>query len=226
MLAAKRVKGFRGFAVGLVFAGAWGAAAAFAIHQFSPVKLAPEWLRVVEIGGIVGGGLFLIHQPPLTRMFLALRRKAAWSNILFWPLLVAYHVLAFPGVLVARVAGLVAFNRDAAGELAKKRAEKREKGEPDQSGACPWEGRVVAEYPVEFHGGQWSPEETIFEIHEDWRVSSEHLRFWGWVDHEGSVREGAGAGEDDAGRQTPVLATLRGESCWIGAKKIGTFRKG
>ncbi len=88
---------------------------------------------------------------------------------------------------------------------------------------------MVATGPVAFRDGEWEAEETIFEIHEDWRVSTDRIRYWGWVDQDGNVREGAGDPTAGAGGDARLVAVLRpsrrGTGCFVGEQQIGELRK-
>ncbi len=228
MIAAKRIRGtFLGFLAGLLLSALWAALVAIAIVRATRLGDGRDFWQQVrlggEIGGIAGAGLFLFYQPPLGRAFFALFDRIPFTGVLLFPLLVAYHVLAFPGVLAGRLLGAVAWApRAGAGTTGAARGDRA--AEP-----CPYEGRVVATAPVAFRNAQWTAEETLFRIHEDGRVSTDELAYWGWVDGSGTVREGTGDPTAGAGGDARVVATLersgRGTGCFVGKQRIGELRR-
>jgi hypothetical protein len=228
MIAAKRIRGTLGGVVaGLILAAIWGALVGCGVVHFTVLGAGRSFgaqLRYGgEIGGIAGAALFLFYQPPLGRAFFALFNRVPLSGALLFPVLVAYHALAFPGVLIGRAFGAVRW----AGKPGSRPTASA--SGPSATERCPFEGRVVAKGPVAFRNEEWTAAEPIFEIHEDWRISSEKLRFWGWVDGAGNVHEGTGDPTAGAGSDANVVAVLkqsrRGVTCFADDRPIGILQK-
>jgi hypothetical protein len=226
MHAVKRIQGtVRGFLAGLILCGLWGAAVTGAILVFTSVGHAltdGEKLRyAAEIGGIAGGGLFLFFQPPLGKVIHGMFSHLPHATLIFSPLYLAYYVGAFPGLLLARLVKQVAWAPRVAAAAAVAAP-----GAPATSRGCPWEGRIVATEVIEFRDQVFPPNETVFEIHEDWRVSTAKLRFWGWVDPQGKVHEGAG--DPSAAVDAPVVGVIgkgrQGVGCYIGERLVGVLK--
>jgi hypothetical protein len=214
MLAAKQLRpSFKNFLVGLVLAGAWGAALALGIHLLTKMGHHLRWKPAVEIGAIAASGLYLLHQPPVGKLW----GKLHWYLAL--PFSLVYHVGAFPGLLVGRIAGLLDFaphgaSAAAGGKAAQKRL---------IQGLSQYTGRIVAEGEVAFLDMELTRGETVFEIHEDGRTSSEKVRFWGWVDENGGVHEGAGTADNAV--DAKVIAQIKNDACFVGSKRIGYWEK-
>ena len=212
----------RSFFLGLPLAAAWGTVLflvlELATRMGHGLAFGAQLRRALEIGGVLAGALFLLYQPPLDRAYFGLGRKVPASGIVFLPFWLAYHVAAFPGVLIGRVAGLLRFAPHGSGGAAGSAAA----APPKRGETCPFKGRVVAEEPTAFRGGEWSPGETMFEIKEDWRVVTQKIRYWGFIDRKGDVREGTSP-EEDGGK--PVVASVRLSGDKPGVY-VGTYRLG
>jgi hypothetical protein len=222
MLAARRLApSFRSFVLGLILAAAWGSVLFLVLFLVTGMghglgfggKL--RW--AVEIGGVVSGVLFLLYQAPLNRPFFALCSKVPRSGAVFFPLWIAYHLGAFPGLLIGRVAGLLRFAGKGAGGVDAPATATRRRGD-----ACPFEGRVIAEEETAFRDTEWTRGETIFEVKADWRVVTEKVRYWGVIDEKGDIREAS----DEKGK---VVASIRlaGEApgAYVGTFRLGGFKK-
>ncbi len=114
MIAAKRIRGtFGGVLAGLLLAAIWGALAAIAVLHFTRLgagqSLGQHARQGGVIGGIAGAALFLFYQPPLGRAFFAVFDRIPFTGVLLFPVLVAYHLLAFPGVLAGRLLGALSW---------------------------------------------------------------------------------------------------------------------
>jgi hypothetical protein len=210
MLAAKQLRpSFKNFIVGLILAGAWGAGLALGIHLLTKMGHHLKWKPAVEIGGAVAAGLYLLHQPPLGKLW----GKLHWYVAL--PFSLCYHVAAFPGLLLGRIAGLLDFHPHAPG--AKKSQQRNIQGQSQYT------GRIVAEGELAFMDMELTRGETVFEIHEDGRTSSEKVRYWGWVDENGGVHQGAGTADNAV--DAKVIAQIKNDACFVGSKRIGYWEK-
>jgi hypothetical protein len=100
----------KAFLIGLILTALWGAAVVLALA----LKLGDDWKRGGELGGIVGGGLFLIYQPPLGRAVILLVGKIPHHKLIFSPFTLAYYVGSWPGLLIGRIFKLIEFIKPAA----------------------------------------------------------------------------------------------------------------
>ena len=97
----------------------------------------------------------------------------------------------------------------------------------DNKVTCPFKGRILADKDTTVLGFNWPAKETIFKIHEDWKVSTPKDFSLGWIDVNGGIHKGRPFGEIDpkAILSGEVIAKVVGDSCYIGNDKIGQMVK-
>ena len=94
-------------------------------------------------------------------------------------------------------------------------------------GSCPFKGRILADKDTTVLGFNWTAKQTIFEIHDDWKVTSPKDSSLGWIDTNGGIHKGQPLGEIDpkATLSSAVIAKIVGSSLYVGNNKVGEFVK-
>lgn len=92
------------------------------------------------------------------------------------------------------------------------------------TGACPYNGKVIATKEGEVLGFSWPYKATIFTIDEDWIVKKEG-RVFGWIDRDGQIREGL-KGEIDATLSPgKIIGKIRENQFLINNDSYGELQK-
>ncbi len=235
LLTVRRTKGAMGQAIGLCLGVLWAASALFFLAHFTPPlhdRLSDG--KAFQWGAAFGGAMFVLYQTLVSTIVFGVLSPIPYAGWVFMPVKVAYYLFVWPGLELGRIFKLIEWQpkHDAADDG------HRPKGgggdlphAKDMQGACPFEGRVVAHGDVAFHDAEYTRGETVMEIHEDWRVSSEKFRYWGWIDADGAIHEGAGVGDrfeiDHEGTaRSGIVARLQKGGCYnLTDKKIGDWQK-
>jgi hypothetical protein len=101
--------------------------------------------------------------------------------------------------------------------------EKGKKVVGETSEKCPHKGRVLADKDAKVLGFNWTAKQTVFEIHDDWTVTTPTDRSFGWIDANGGIHKGRPLGKIDpkATLSSNVMAKIQGSGLWVGNEKVG-----
>jgi hypothetical protein len=95
------------------------------------------------------------------------------------------------------------------------------------TGSCPFKGRILAGKDKTVLGFNWTAKETMFQIQEDWRVTTLKDSSFGWIDINGGIHRGKPLGQIDpkATLSSGVIAKIVGSGLYVGNDKVGEFAK-
>ena len=90
-------------------------------------------------------------------------------------------------------------------------------------GSCTFKGRILADKDTTVLGFNWTAKQTIFDIRDDWKVTSPKDYSFGWIDINGGIHKGEPLGEIDpkATLSSTVIAKIVGLGLYIGNDKVG-----
>lgn len=94
-------------------------------------------------------------------------------------------------------------------------------------GSCPFKGRILADKDTTVLGFNWRAKETIFQIQEDWKVTTPRDTSFGWIDVNGGIHRGRPLGKIDpqATMSSGVIGRIVGSNLYVGSDKVGDFVK-
>lgn len=96
--------------------------------------------------------------------------------------------------------------------------------QPSNTDSCKFRGRILVDKDIKVLGFDWPSKSTAFIINNDWSVSTEKDKHFGWIDVNGEIHKGCPMGKIDpkailSGGNTGIK--LNGDWAWVKNEKIG-----
>jgi hypothetical protein len=90
--------------------------------------------------------------------------------------------------------------------------------------SCPFTGRIIADKEGSVMGFSWSTKGTIFNIDNDWNVTSNGTSF-GWIDTNGQIRKGLKGNPIETLSPGSIIGKIENNILYINSKKAGELVK-